>query len=156
MEREIEKTLMEIECAINNHEKRGNTYTESALEQAREIIAMCARAAKTPSELRGLFNNLSRENVGHSNADGIELKPCPFCGKEAAFVVEDYIYPICGVVIIFTIQCLNCSAKLPETYGVTVELKESGCIDITDDERKRAATAWNVRNGDHCESERRE
>ena len=55
MERELEKTLMEIECSIKNHEQRGNTHTQSVLEQARDIIAMCAQAARTPSELKEII-----------------------------------------------------------------------------------------------------
>lgn len=55
MERELEKTLMEIECAIKNNEQRGNTHTQSVLEQAREIIEMCAQAARTPSDLKEIL-----------------------------------------------------------------------------------------------------
>ena len=33
MERELEKTLLEIECSIKDHERRGNTHTQSVLEQ---------------------------------------------------------------------------------------------------------------------------
>lgn len=55
MERELEKTLMEIECSIKDHERRGNTHTQSVLEQARDIIGMCAQAARTPSELKEIL-----------------------------------------------------------------------------------------------------
>lgn len=55
MERELEKTLMEIECAIKNNERRGNTHTQSVLEQAREIIELCAQAARTPSDLKKIL-----------------------------------------------------------------------------------------------------
>lgn len=59
MERELEKTLLEIECSIKDHERRGNTHTQSVLEQARDIVAMCAQAARTPSELKDI---LERDN----------------------------------------------------------------------------------------------
>lgn len=55
MERELEKTLMEIECSIKDHERRGNTHTQSVLEQAREIVGMCAESARSPSELKEIL-----------------------------------------------------------------------------------------------------
>ena len=61
MERELEKTLMEIEHLIKVHEQRGNTHTQSVLEQAREIIELCAQAARTPSDLKKI---LERDTAG--------------------------------------------------------------------------------------------
>ena len=61
MERELEKTLLEIECSMKDHERRGNTHTQSVLEQARDIIGMCAQAARTPSDLKEI---LDRETTG--------------------------------------------------------------------------------------------
>ena len=55
MERELEKTLLEIECSIKDHKRRGNTHTQSVLEQARDIVAMCAQAARTPSALKEIL-----------------------------------------------------------------------------------------------------
>lgn len=55
MERELEKTLMEIEHLIKVHEQRENTHTQSVLEQAQEIIEMCAKAARTPSDLKEIL-----------------------------------------------------------------------------------------------------
>lgn len=55
MERELEKTLLEIESSIKDHERRGNTHTQSVLEQARDIIGMCAQAARTPSDLKEIL-----------------------------------------------------------------------------------------------------
>lgn len=60
MERELEKTLLEIEHLIDEHERRGNTHTQSVLQIAHEIIEPCAKAARTLSELEEL---LSRENA---------------------------------------------------------------------------------------------
>lgn len=61
MERELEKTLLEIESSIKDHKRRGNTHTQSVLEQARDIIGMCAQAARTPSDLKEI---LDRETTG--------------------------------------------------------------------------------------------
>ena len=61
MERELEKTLLEIESSIKNHERRGNTHTQSVLEQARDIIEMCAQAARTPSELQQMLRKIQRK-----------------------------------------------------------------------------------------------
>lgn len=55
MERELEKTLMEIEHMIKVHEQRENTHTQSVLEQAQEIVEMCAQAARTPSDLKEIL-----------------------------------------------------------------------------------------------------
>lgn len=65
MERELEKTLLEIESSIKDHERRGNTHTQSVLEQARDIIGMCAQAARTPSELKEILErDTARDNYG--------------------------------------------------------------------------------------------
>lgn len=55
MERELEKTLLEIESSIKDHERRGNTHTQSVLEQARDIMGMCAQAARAPSDLKEIL-----------------------------------------------------------------------------------------------------
>ena len=80
MERELEKTLMEIECSIKNHEQRGNTHTQSVLEQARDIIAMCAQAARTLSELKEILERdtaKAAEEVQDAFGDGRLI--CPHC-----------------------------------------------------------------------------
>lgn len=82
MERELEKTLMEIEHLIKVHEQRENTHTQSMLEQAREIIELCAQAARTPSDLKKILER--------DTAQAPEPAPlgeggmvCPSCGKKA-------------------------------------------------------------------------
>ena len=82
MERELEKTLMEIEHLIKVHEQRENTHTQSVLEQAREIIELCAQAARTPSDLKKILER--------DTAQAPEPAPlgeggmvCPSCGKKA-------------------------------------------------------------------------
>lgn len=90
MERELEKTLMEIECSIKDHERRGNTHTQSVLEQAREIVEMCAQVARTPTDLK--------EILGRDKPCKVELSAgvpvCPECGRR---IVKCYDYcPDCG------------------------------------------------------------
>ncbi len=53
--RELEKTLMEIESAIKDHERRGNTHTQSVLQIAHEIISVCAKYARTLPELEAIL-----------------------------------------------------------------------------------------------------
>lgn len=76
MERELEKTLMEIECAIKNNEQRGNTHTQSVLEQAREIVEMCAQAAQTPFDLKEILERdtaQSSEEIRDAYGDSDDL-----------------------------------------------------------------------------------
>lgn len=80
MERELEKTLMEIECAIKNNEQRGNTHTQSVLEQAREIIEMCAQAARTPSDLKEILErDTAKAPEEIQDAYGDTRLICPNC-----------------------------------------------------------------------------
>lgn len=69
MERELEKTLLDIEYAIKINEYRGNTHTQSVLEQAREIIAPCAKVARTPSELQELLSLKNTTQITRSSRD---------------------------------------------------------------------------------------
>lgn len=90
MERELEKTLMEIEHLIKVHEQRENTHTQSVLEQAREIIELCAQAARTPSDLKEILGRDKPRKVV-LNA-GVPI--CPICGRR---VVKCYDFcPDCG------------------------------------------------------------
>lgn len=84
MERELEKTLMEIECAIKNNEQRGNTHTQSVLEQAKEIIEMCAKAARTPSDLKEILERDAAKAPIKDTNSGVRYTDdyiCPNCGK---------------------------------------------------------------------------
>ena len=82
MEKELEKTLMEIEHLIKVHEQRGNTHTQSVLEQAREIIGMCAEAARTPSDLKEILER-DTARAPEPAPLGIDGMVCPACGKKA-------------------------------------------------------------------------
>lgn len=84
MERELEKTLMEIECAIKNNEQRGNTHTQSVLEQTQEIIEMCAKAARTPSDLKEILERDAAKAPIKDTNSGVRYTDdyiCPNCGK---------------------------------------------------------------------------
>ena len=69
MERELEKTLMEIEHLIDEHERRGNTHTQSVLQIAHEILEPCAKAAKTLSELEELLSREKDPEITRSSRD---------------------------------------------------------------------------------------
>lgn len=82
MERELEKTLMEIEHLIKVHEQRENTHTQSVLEQAREIIELCAQAARTPSDLKKILERDTAQAPEPAPL-GMDGMVCPSCGKKA-------------------------------------------------------------------------
>lgn len=82
MEREVEKTLLEIESAIKSNERRGNTHTQSVLEQAREIVGMCAQAARTPSDLKKILER-DTARAPEPAPLGMDGMACPACGKKA-------------------------------------------------------------------------
>lgn len=82
MERELEKTLMEIEHLIKVHEQRENTHTQSVLEQAREIIELCAQAARTPSDLKKILERDTAQAPEPAPL-GMDGMVCPACGKKA-------------------------------------------------------------------------
>lgn len=103
MERELEKTLLEIECSIKDHERRGNTHTQSVLEQARDIVTMCAQAARTPSDLKEILERDTAkepqlEGDGYSEGDMVyDTWICPNCGARYEVDYDDYDFcPNCG------------------------------------------------------------
>ena len=107
MERELEKTLLEIECSMKDHERRGNTHTQSVLEQARDIIGMCAQAARTPSELKEILKlhtpkHAIYESDGYSDGDPVyDIWICPNCGAKYEVDYDDYDFcPDCGQMIL--------------------------------------------------------
>ena len=118
MERELEKTLLEIECSMKDHERRGNTHTQSVLEQAREIVGMCARAARTPSELKEI---LERATTGgwipvedRLPEDGTYL--CTLAGELCG--IEEPFTGMCGIEngIWDEPDCVIAWRPLPEPY----------------------------------------
>lgn len=86
MERELEKTLMEIDHLIKEHEERGNTHTQSVLEQERDIISMCAQVARTPSELKEIIHK-------HMDDDWIPVEErLPEDGQTVLCTDGQYVY----------------------------------------------------------------
>lgn len=101
MERELEKTLIEIESAIKDHEHRGNTHTQSVLEQAREIIEMCAQAARTPSDLKEILER-DTAKAPIDIDDEFDVFVCPSCDMAIGVTGDrgDHHF------------CLNCGQRL--------------------------------------------
>ena len=81
--------------------------------------------------------------------DEIKLKPCPFCGKEAAFFSK-CCCPKAAAGLTrkweFGVGCLACGIALPTTtYSFAVQMKKDGGIEIIEDDRQEAADTWNRR-----------
>mgnify|MGYP001852012107 CR=1 FL=1 len=102
MERELKKTLMEIDNLIKDHERRGNTHTQSVLQIARDVIDPCAKAARTLPDLKEILErNESKQPIYQVQGDErYEQEPewweCPNCG-EVYDVDDDYDFcPNCG------------------------------------------------------------
>lgn len=79
-----------------------------------------------------------------------ELKPCPFCGSEAKFMVEYGYKTINSRGWEFAIKCTKCGTSTPKTdYRVECDLTGAGAISIVEDDRREAIEAWNRR----CEND---
>ena len=77
-----------------------------------------------------------------------DLKPCPFCGGKATFLVSSTFSR--GVVRgwEFRISCTKCGVKTAKTnYRCEVSL-QNGEIVAETDERPAAIKAWNRRAGE--------
>ena len=75
-----------------------------------------------------------------------KLKPCPFCGKAPVVERSGSIEGKFGVDFRFRIRCINCGAIPSGATGkVSVTLNREGEIVIEEDEREKAAGAWNHR-----------
>lgn len=84
MERELEKTLMEIESAIKNNEQRGNTHTQSVLQIAYEVIEPCAKVARTLPDLKEILERDAAKAPIKDTNSGVRYTDdyiCPNCGK---------------------------------------------------------------------------
>lgn len=82
MERELKKDLMEIEHLIKDHEKRGNTHTQSVLQIAHDVIEPCAKVARTLPDLKEMLDrNVYKEAIitGDNHAIGCKVGVCPKC-----------------------------------------------------------------------------
>lgn len=75
-----------------------------------------------------------------------DLKPCPFCGGKAQYLISSNYS--CGVTHgwKFGINCTNCLVALPmQDFIVTADLTANGEIVFDKDDRKTAARMWNRR-----------
>lgn len=76
----------------------------------------------------------------------IKLKPCPFCGGKAEYIINSNYDRFTTHGWQFGIQCTNCMTELPmRDFIVTVNLKSDGEIAVAKDDRKKAADMWNRR-----------
>lgn len=74
--------------------------------------------------------------------DEIELKPCPFCGGKAGYIINSNYERRTTHGWQFGIKCTNCMTEL---RIVTVDLESNGRIAFAKDDRKKAADMWNRR-----------
>ena len=77
----------------------------------------------------------------------IKLKPCPFCGGKATFVVKSNESSHYGAGFDFEVGCEKCKIVFPGRYKMRFTLSRNGELDILTDERKSAADKWNKRAG---------
>lgn len=74
------------------------------------------------------------------------LKPCPFCGKEAEFFVESKGYHSGeNAEWSIRIRCTNCGIKSPKAYRLDVVLNKNAEFQYLEDERRVAVDDWNRR-----------
>lgn len=76
-----------------------------------------------------------------------ELKPCPFCGGDAAFFVRTSRLRDIGSIWEVTIACKKCSVTLPGRYLVNVTKGSNGQL-IFHSDQEAAAADWNRRCDD--------
>lgn len=154
MERELEKTLMEIEHLIDEHERRGNTHTQSVLQIAHEIIEPCAKAAKTLSELEELLSREKDPEITRSSRDN----KCGECSQKKWYMKQyDDALKEDGVSKEFLEDCRRTAQKyrkdndgwIPvEKYGLP---KEEGVYDVTiiDGRGVYDSVRWQFLEGTH-------
>lgn len=138
MERELEKTLMEIESAITNNEQLQNTHTQSVLEQAQEIIEMCAKAARTPSELKEILERDKPKQVvyEHEFEDNrliSYVQRCKSCGGAYDTSERFNFCPNCGQRILRRKVIVKAFANYGFA-GIEMEFEEEFPDNATDEE----------------------
>lgn len=76
----------------------------------------------------------------------IKLKPCPFCGGKAEYLITENYNRGTTQGWKFGIHCTKCMVSLPtRDFTVTVDLCGSGELLSLKDEREKAADMWNRR-----------
>ena len=77
------------------------------------------------------------------------LKPCPFCGGKAAFVVKGNIARNSQVAFAYRIECSKCGyTPIDKTYEMYVNLDGNGTVKITAASeiiRQNMIEVWNKR-----------
>ena len=75
------------------------------------------------------------------------LKPCPFCGGEAAIDQTGFgTTEHSSVRLDFSIRCKKCGASAPNASGyMAINLSSNGELNAWRDDRNRAIAAWNRR-----------
>lgn len=76
-----------------------------------------------------------------------ELKPCPFCGGKAKFLITLHMERGLTRGYTFGIYCTKCGITTPNTnYSMEFEMStDDGELKVTADERPQAVEAWNRR-----------
>lgn len=75
-----------------------------------------------------------------------ELKPCPFCGHDAEFLINATSASGTERGWLFGICCKYCGATTPKrNYIIKAKFCADGQIHIVDDNRKEAIEVWNRR-----------
>lgn len=78
----------------------------------------------------------------------IELKPCPWCGKNGQYhLIRTSIDDYKGrVTFVFDVTCKDCKARAPYSEGeLTVAFTAKGELTVMHDDRQKAAERWNTR-----------
>lgn len=76
----------------------------------------------------------------------IKLKPCPFCGGKAEYLITENYNLGRTQGWKFGVACTKCMVALPmRDFTVTVDFTIDGEIVSKKDERKKAADMWNRR-----------
>ena len=75
------------------------------------------------------------------------LKPCPFCGGEAIFLIKTYSATGFNRGWELGVSCRNCKVTTPESnYRLEVGLSDKGELLTIIDERALAIEKWNRRS----------
>lgn len=77
-----------------------------------------------------------------------ELKPCPFCGGEAKFIVKNTFSNNYFAGFDFIIQCSKCKAEYPKPFRISLTLTSEGEVKevlCTEGAIKFATEIWNRR-----------
>lgn len=76
----------------------------------------------------------------------MELKPCPFCGGAAKFLIKVGNERGNTRGYSFGIYCTECDVTTPKTnYNIEFQLNGDGKLETTTDERALAIESWNRR-----------